>query len=204
MFRLAVVASCIIACVAGASQAGVLDDTVVHFPWVKSNDGEITYTPITSTTGMLDMVSYPTMYNHDAGTVGTDLTDGYLNVHVIVDLSTKSVSWNTAYDSALYLTGNPDGGDVVDMFKSNRPVEFDYYFANQGQIALRFLQDGAMQPPNNGNVVVQIWAAGASDFNTLGDVTALYSDTFFMPEPCTLALLAVGGLVLARRRRMHN
>ncbi len=199
----------VIVCAAGTSFGSVLNDTPAHYPWVKSSGGYIEYD---AATGRLDIQSYPELLNLDSSNfvnLPYESENGSLfELHVKIDPVTKTVSLNPDapaamyYSShALYVTGGTDS-TIGDIFQSDRPVEFDYNQTNLGQISFRFRQDGDMVAPNDGNIVVHVYAGNfPTDFSDSFSQSVDYSDIFFLPEPATLSLLALGSLVVMRRRR---
>jgi hypothetical protein len=196
---------CVLLSCSGVGMASVLTDTPRHYPCIYSTGESISYN---AATGQLDVIAYPSTYNRTNNMAEANTMDpfqGYLEIHAVIDPAARTIS---SLESNMYLNGavqigedsfGPVYGPLAMYFQSARAAEFDYDWSNNGQLSFRFWQDDGEAAPANSNVVVHVWS-GASSFDNLDSTFIFDADTFFLPEPGTLALLIAGAFALAWRR----
>lgn len=189
--------------------ADPLNLEVPHDPWICTDGVFVQYSLTGETTGHLWAYGAPTTYN-DAPESTVALDSRYSWFELNVDLTTDGV----ATGGSLTLSGAVDIdpastiGDIPQppvLFNST--VLTDFGFGQEDMFEFLFVQDGDAVPPDNEPFGVVLFGTSipgepadwfSADFNNYYNGQA---NVFYLPEPASFCLLALGGLGLIRRRK---
>jgi hypothetical protein len=206
-----VVLAAVLCTLAGPASAELLNLGLTHYPRLYADQMHVTYTYNSADeTGLLvleaDPYSYFDVFHDDTGAV--DWADpGTFLLTAVIDKNGQALSGNltvTAYDGFL---GEPEDGEEDSLFVSTTLTAFG--FGQEDLFEFKFLQAGPGLPDDGEEigVIFSAYSIGLFDgvdpyftesFSNNGNGIA---NAFYMPEPGTLALLATGACMLARKRK---
>jgi len=129
-----------------------------------------------------------------------DLYDGYFSVSVVIDPNS-----GRGISGTMDLSGDPSG-TLEDLFHSTTLTAFGQPVTPGSNLILfQFAQDGAGMLPEDGGTIQIILTDPSFNGSFASDFThsagTVYSDTYYLPEPISAALIALGGLPILRRRK---
>lgn len=185
---------------ASVVQADPLNLTIPHDPWVFSSGVYVDYSLTGSDTGRLMISGWPDTFNATPIIEGVRLESGSLELSI--DMYTNGVP----IGGTVTLTGSELYGDENPpiLFHSTNLTAFG--FSNYAKYEFLFTQEGVGIPPLDepfGVVVLGMSVPGEGiDFTQpFSNYSNGQAETFYLPEPSSLVVLAMAGIGLIRRRR---
>lgn len=200
--------------------APLLNFSPEHFPLIYSYNIKVDYYPTGGAggSGHLSALGTSLLYRPEPG-VAIDIdVDGTFSVEADIDQAT-----GVAESATLTVTGLVGGLPIAGLPDENlfsSTILMDFGSGAEDKFEFLFTQQGDMLAPNGAPVGVLLSAWGIDDFNDPNDPVFDHewhnydpfdpflffypgdSDSFYLPEPTTMIVLAVaGGLGLLRRRR---
>jgi len=203
-----VVCVCLLFVASSPASATLLGLTPPHYPEAHSISISVAYDADGGGGGYGLLTAGDGIFNGYTELVNTSSTttiwlwDGFFQLTAVID------SNGVGQSGTLSVTGDLDGMNTVTLFSSTHLLDFgsgaddlfEFLFRQDGDTDLGVL---------DGDTIGVVLDAREIDFGIStpvfnsdwsGDGQAL-SDTFYFPEPTTLALLMLGGVSLIRRRR---
>lgn len=214
--RCAVVSvACALCILASSAHAGLMDMNIEHYPRLYTINVQVTYDPnaIAGPNGLLTASGWSWDF-YDAVSSSIPMNVGDFDLSVVVDPNGVGVS------GSLSVTGDLTTMYVAeDLFTSSNLVEFAY--GGDDLFHVLFKQDPNVPGVSTSNETLGVILSGVSIDNAIfgtdpntqvysqpawGDQdfengAGGYSNTFYIPEPCTALVLAAGGVFIHRRRR---
>ena len=203
--------ACVLFALAASAEASLIGLELTHYPRVASSGILVTYVAPTGgdVYGTLTTAFGETWDLFSDETQTADEVWGAFDLTIQIDPSTGQA---VPGSGSLLVADDIAYGS---MFASSTILEFGY--GGDDIMEFRFVQQGVSGLPNgpqNGDMIGvilsamsipdAIFAAPETVPDWLTDFSNNYngqSDTFFLPEPASLGLLAAGGLALLKRRR---
>ncbi len=200
--------ACVLFGVVASAQASLIGLEMAHFPRVASNGIAVDYIAPTGGETYGTLTAFGDAWDiYSSSAPEAEEAWGYFDLTVMIDpITGDAVSGSLLVDDDFY-------GDI---FNSSTIVDFG--FGGNDLFEFKFTQEGNSglpTGPQDGDSIGVILSAVSIPDAIFDDTPVIVpdwttdfsnnwngeSDTFFMPEPASLGLLAAGGLALLRRRR---
>ncbi len=204
--------ACVLLGAVASAQAALIGLTMTHFPRVASNGIEVVYVAPTGGDTLGTLTAFGDAWDiYSSSSPTAEEGWGFFDLTVVIDSTTGE-----AVSGSLLVDDDPDDG-YGDIFSSGTILDFG--FGGDDLMEFKFTQEGdSGMPtgPQDGDIIGIILSAMSipdaifadGDPGIVPDWTTDFSNsfngesnTFFLPEPASLGLLAAGGLALLRRRR---
>ena len=188
---------------AGSARADLLNLEMTHYPRLKAVDVQVNYDADGGAGGMGLLTASGWSWDlYEDESTAIELWAGVFDLTVTINPATGE-----AISGTLNVTGDPNG-PLETLFSSATITAWGH--GAEDLFEALFTQEGPGLPPDQEPIalILSAWSIAefdennppvfTSDFSNNGNG---FSDTFYLPEPSTAALLLLAGIGLLRGRR---
>jgi MYXO-CTERM domain-containing protein len=230
LVALLALAACSLLVVFSAQATPLLDLTISHFPRVYATDVHVKYVAdgasvdanLLAGQGLLTVEGTPwTLYEEGGPEEGVDINEGVFSIRAVIDRATTAAvggQMEITGDPVMVDSGDPYSGVLRGLFYSTTfkllPGGTPAFGAGGNDtLDFIFVQEGTPSlAPESASVGIKIYGESVPDslfseanpptfqvdFENLSDGSG---NAFYLPEPASLSVLALGAIALLRRRR---